>query len=92
MKPPIKVAIVIVNYKTPGLVIECLKSLSGVNDHNLAINVFVGDADSQDGSVETISAFIRDNSLDWAQCFSVGKNGGFAYGNNTILQLHVLPD
>ncbi|SLN68177.1 N-acetylglucosaminyl-diphospho-decaprenol L-rhamnosyltransferase [Roseovarius litorisediminis] len=87
-----KIAIVIVNYKTPELVIGCLKSLEHEIGDSGDVNVFVGDADSQDGSVELISDFITTECLDWASCFEIGENGGFAFGNNYIVKTRVLPD
>lgn len=54
--------------------------------------VFIGDADSQDGSVEIISDYIAQEQLAWVTCFAIGCNGGFAYGNNAVLRRHVLLD
>ncbi len=86
-----KIAIVIVNYKTPALVIDCLASLRAeAAQSDLA--VYIGDADSQDGSVEQISGFIAQEALTWATCFPIGQNGGFAFGNNAVVKKYVLPD
>lgn len=86
-----KIAVVVVNYKTPLLVIDCIKSLIDERKSGLDLDVFVGDADSQDGSVDAITAFIEENKIDWATCFDIGRNGGFAFGNNYIVQNHVFP-
>lgn len=86
------IAVVIVNYRTPDLVIECLRSLEEEVAFGTDLRVFVGDADSGDSSDEKISAFIANNRLTWATCFPIGKNGGFAYGNNHIIRTHVLPN
>ena len=86
------VAVVIVNYKTPELVKACLDSLVDERSDALRLKVYVGDADSQDGSVETISAYIADKGLDFCTCFAIGTNGGFAYGNNYIIEHKVLGD
>jgi len=86
------VAVVIVNYKTPELVKACLDSLVGERSEALRLKVYVGDADSQDGSVETISRYIADKGLDFCECFPIGTNGGFAYGNNHIVERKVLDD
>ncbi|MEE4210366.1 MAG: glycosyltransferase family 2 protein [Parvularcula sp.] len=85
-------AIVIVNYRTPGLVIGCLNSLREEVAALSGTRVFVGDAASGDESVAAISGYIEAEGLTWATCYGIGKNGGFAYGNNHILQTHVLPD
>jgi len=86
------VAVVIVNYKTPELVKACLDSLVGERSEALKLKVYVGDADSQDGSVEAISRHIADKGLDFCSCFAIGTNGGFAYGNNYIVEHKVLGD
>jgi len=86
------VAVVIVNYKTPELVKACLDSLVGEQGADMRLKVYVGDADSQDGSVEIISAYIREKNLDFCSCFAIGTNGGFAYGNNYIVGQKVLGD
>lgn len=56
------------------------------------LSVFVGDANSGDRSLQIIGDFIEQEALSWATCFAIGRNGGFAYGNNAILTRHVLPD
>ena len=91
MNSLINVAIVIVNYKTPDLVVDCLVSLREVAQ-SLDLSVFIGDAESEDGSVDIISDFIKAEALTWAHCFAIGRNGGFAYGNNAVLTRYVLPD
>jgi N-acetylglucosaminyl-diphospho-decaprenol L-rhamnosyltransferase len=87
-----RIAVVIVNYRTPGLVRDCLDSLRGEVEAGLDLRVFVGDADSGDGSVDSVSAHIRDRGYDWAECYAIGVNGGFAYGNNHIVRTRVAPD
>jgi N-acetylglucosaminyl-diphospho-decaprenol L-rhamnosyltransferase len=86
------IAIVIVNYKTPELVKECLDSIARERRDDYRFKVYVGDADSGDGSVEIVSRYIEANDLDFCTCFDIGVNGGFAYGNNAILERKVLGD
>ena len=86
------VAVVIVNYKTPELVKACLDSLVGEQGPDMRLKVYVGDADSQDGSVEIVSRHIAERGLDFCSCFPIGTNGGFAYGNNFIVEHKVLAD
>ncbi len=86
------IAVVIVNYKTPELVKACLDSVAAELDGSMRVKVYVGDADSGDGSTEIISRHIADRGLDFATCFDIGVNGGFAYGNNFIVAQKVLPD
>ncbi|WP_201156266.1 glycosyltransferase [Rhodobaculum claviforme] len=87
-----KVAIVMVNDRTPGLVLDCLRSLADERAAGLDLMVRIGDAESGDGSVEAISRFIDAQGYDWARCVAIGRNGGFAYGNNFVLKHHVLVD
>ena len=86
------ITVVIVNYKTPDLVVECLTSLAGESQADFRVSAVVGDAASNDGSVEEIGAAIRENGYEWATCYDIGRNGGFAFGNNHILRTHVLSD
>ena len=75
--------IVIVNYRTAGLVIDCLRSLSLQKDALGSGRVVVVDNDSGDGSVEIIrTAIDRENWDAWAGVLPADRNGGFAFGNN----------
>lgn len=57
------------------------------------MRVFIGDADSGDNSVTLIQDYIAAEGIGkWAQCFGIGRNGGFAYGNNEIFRRFVAPD
>lgn len=86
------IAVVVVNYRTPDLVIDCLKSLREEARNGMHLKVYVGDASSGDGSYEKISAFIAEAGLQNVLCFEIGRNGGFAYGNNAIVERYVLDD
>lgn len=79
-----KLLIVIVNYKTPELTIDCLRSLEPeIATVAGGCRVVVTDNASGDGSAETIEAAIHDNGWSsWAQSKPLPRNGGFAYGNN----------
>lgn len=91
-KTAYRVAIVIVNYRTPDLVEACLHSLQSEQTPDLNFQVFIGDASSGDGSSDKIKRFIAEQNLSWAMCYEIGQNGGFAFGNNHILQTKVLPE
>ncbi len=89
----LEIAVVIVNYKTPKLVMDCLESLEPEIAFLPGTKVFIGDAASGDGSVAEISEFIKAKGFGpWATCFDIGTNGGFAFGNNHIIKAKVLPD
>src|SRR5947208_22198 len=78
-----KLLVVIVNYKTAALAIDCLQSLAGeVRTVNGGITVVVTDNASADGSVEQIRAAIEQHDWTWASVQPLETNGGFAYGND----------
>jgi GT2 family glycosyltransferase len=78
-----KLLVVIVNYKTPDLVVECLASLANeIRLVNGVTRVVVTDNASGDGSPEKISAAIEKNHWTWASVMPLPTNGGFAFGNN----------
>ena len=78
-KPP-ALSVVIVNYKTPALCIDCLASLSVIAEIDLEI--IVVDNASMDDSLAQIDQAITDNN--WTSVTLVGSpdNGGFSSGNN----------
>lgn len=89
----VTIAIIIVNYRTADLVVDCLASLVGERSDDLLFRVFVGDAASGDGSVDAIARAIEQRGWsDWASCDDIGRNDGFAFGNNHMVQTKVLPD
>src|SRR5688572_19619303 len=84
-RPEILVAIV--NYCTPGLVIDCLASLEERRSECPSIVVAVADNASPDGSGEVIARAIAENGWsDWARLMPMPRNGGFGYGNNAIIR------
>ena len=81
------VLVVIVNYRTAALTIECLASLSGEIALNPRTKVVVVDNASADGSEETIAAAIdAEHWSAWATLVRAPVNGGFAYGNNLAVR------
>lgn len=79
--------IVIVNYRTPALVVECLRSLEAEVHHCDATSVFVVDNDSRDGSLAHITAAVNEHGWShWVQVVASPVNGGFAYGNNIAIR------
>jgi len=77
------VLIVIVNYRTGGLTVDCLRSLAGEVASRPGTRVDVVDNCSADGSAELIAAAIeREGWAGWATLRRAPVNGGFSYGNN----------
>jgi N-acetylglucosaminyl-diphospho-decaprenol L-rhamnosyltransferase len=79
-------SIVIVNYRTAGLVVDCLQSLTQEMAGQAAWRVVVVDNASDDGSAERIDAAIA--SEGWAarvELLPLDHNPGFAGGNNAAL-------
>lgn len=74
-------AVVILNYRTPGLTIDCLASLEG--EVEPGIHVVVVDNASADGSADRIERALADRGWSgWASMIRSPVNGGFAAGNN----------
>ena len=79
--------VVIVNYKTADLTVDCLRSLAPqLATIDGTSRVVVTDNASGDGSVEKIQAAITENGWDWATLLPLPSNGGFAYGNNRAIE------
>ena len=75
--------IVIVNYRTADLVIDCLRSLAPQVGDLGGGRVVIADNASGDGSAGKIAAAIEAAGwTSWAAVLPLPKNGGFAYGNN----------
>jgi GT2 family glycosyltransferase len=80
--------IIIVNYRTADLTIDCLRSLSAQLAALPGCRVIVVDNRSDDGSVERLTAAIeREGWSAWASVAPNDRNGGFAYGNNAGIRL-----
>lgn len=77
-----KVLVVVLNYRTPELVVQCLESLVPEVANNDAMRVVVTDNDSGDGSVSVIRDAIDANEWTWCTLMPLPHNGGYSYGNN----------
>lgn len=83
----VSVCVVIVNYRTGGLVADCLDSLAPERAALPGMQVFVTDNDSGDGSIDTIAGHIDAKGYgQWARTLPLDENGGFAYGNNAAIR------
>jgi N-acetylglucosaminyl-diphospho-decaprenol L-rhamnosyltransferase len=78
----VKLAVVIINYKTPDFVTDCLSSLLGQLD-GTAARVIVVDNFSQDASVAAIRAWIvAQDDRKMIRLIESATNSGFSAGNN----------
>lgn len=79
--------VIIVNYRTGRLVVDCLTSLESEVAAFPVTKVRVVDNDSGDDSADIIAAAIVDRGwADWAELIRSPTNGGFAYGNNLAIR------
>jgi len=78
--------IIIVNYRTATLVVDCLHSLLGDIRAEPDCRVVVVDNASGDGSVEHLTTAIRAAGWTWAEVMPLDRNGGFAFGNNAAIR------
>ncbi len=70
--------IVILNYKTPRDVLDCVGSVRKTTDG--PYRIYVVDNDSPDGSFDALSEAF--DGADDVTVLESGKNGGFSFGNN----------
>lgn len=79
--------IVIVNYRTANLTINCLRALSTQISVCNSVQVVVVDNNSNDDSVALLNAAIaREHWSSWAALLPLDRNGGFAFGNNASIR------
>src|SRR4051812_43322479 len=82
-----RLLIVIVNYRTAQLTIDCLHSLAPEVGALPATRVVVTDNASGDDSVARLTGAVRDNGWDaWCTIRPLERNGGFAWGNNEAIR------
>jgi GT2 family glycosyltransferase len=78
-----KVKIIIVNYRTADLTVDCLRTLDTECPQCLCVRVTVVDGASGDGGVKQLRDVIaRHGWSEWVSLMPLEQNGGFAYGNN----------
>ncbi len=81
------VLVVIVNYRTSQLTIDCLQSLEAEVEKFPSIKVVVVDNLSGDDSVAQIqTAIATKNWQTWVSLVPADKNGGYSYGNNVAIR------
>jgi hypothetical protein len=88
-----RVRVAIVNYKTADLVVDCLRSLVAEREQWPGLEVVVADNASPDASSAHIKQAIAANGWGgWVRVLDLPENGGFAYGNNAIMQDRSTPE
>ncbi|HWE02309.1 MAG TPA: glycosyltransferase family 2 protein [Tepidisphaeraceae bacterium] len=81
-----RLLVVIVNYRTAKLTVDCLHSLAGETGA-LGAKVVVTDNLSGDDSIDVIkNAIAQNNWSPWASLMPLDRNGGFAFGNNAAIR------
>ena len=87
MSDSIQLAVVILNFRTPDVTIDCLKTLAAEYARWPRFRVVLVDNASGDDSVPRIGEAIRANDwTGWLDFRPFPKNLGFAGGNNVILR------
>src|SRR5262245_30642301 len=82
-----RLLVVILNYRTPDLVIDCLRSLSPERTSAFDMRVVVTDNASLDDSVARIrDAIAQEGWTHWVTVKPLDSNGGFSYGNNAAIR------
>lgn len=90
--PPMKIAVVIVNYRTPALAMACLESVGKEREALPDLKAVVVDNLSGDNSIEVLSKAIATPTFaDWVEFMPLPLNGGFGWGNNQAI-LHLLSE
>ena len=85
--PAIQILVIVVNYCTGPLVIDCLRSLHPQVQSLRSVRVTVADNNSAAGSAERIQAAIEHDGFgNWANVMALERNGGFAYANNAVIR------
>jgi N-acetylglucosaminyl-diphospho-decaprenol L-rhamnosyltransferase len=86
-----RLLVVILNYRSAALCVDCLRSLMPEVAANPGTRVVVADAPSGDDSVAVIGGAIAANGWDdWCSLTALPKNGGFAYGNNAVIRPYLV--
>jgi GT2 family glycosyltransferase/serine acetyltransferase len=78
-----RLAIVIVNYRSAALAIDCLRSLADTHAPGPPPSTVVVENCSPDDSLAQLRAAVTANGWSsWCRIEPADRNGGFAYGNN----------
>lgn len=78
----INIAVIIVNYRTPEMLINCLSKMIATIDFN-SVSICIVDNHSNDNSVNKLKAWLQDGGLtSRVSLICSPENGGFSAGNN----------
>jgi N-acetylglucosaminyl-diphospho-decaprenol L-rhamnosyltransferase len=85
--PSVRLWVVIVNYRTASLTLDCLASLLSEHQRGTQMRVVVVDNASGDDSLAVLHEGLTElQHPNWIEVKAMPRNGGFAYGNNAVLQ------
>lgn len=92
-----RVAVVIVNYRTPDMALSAARALAVERAANPGLRVMIVDGGSGDGSADRLAEGVTDPALsDWVSVVPLAINGGFGWANNQgmlrLLQSDAPPD
>ncbi len=86
-RPAKTLAVVILNYRTPTMTVDCLHTLALQLGARSDAHVYVVDNNSGDDSAQQIDSAIQQQGWsDWCELIRSPVNGGFAAGNNVGLR------
>ncbi len=77
-----RLSVVIVNYRTPALVMDALQSLDGQLEPGVDEALVVDNASGDDSAERIEAAVVERNYSPWARVVRSSTNGGFSAGNN----------
>ena len=82
-----KIAVIIVNYRTPALALAAARALIAERADNPTLRVVIVDGGSGDDSAEVLRAGVADPLLaGWVELLALPINGGFGWANNQAIQ------
>lgn len=85
-----RIAVVVVNYRTPALTVACLRSLTAERTAVGHLWAVIVDNASGDDCVAVLSETVAQPEFsDWVEFMPLALNGGFGWGNNQAI-LHLL--
>ena len=80
------IAVVVVNYRTPDLALQCLAALRAERAALPSLTAVLVDGGSDDGSAETLRAGLdHPDFRDWVTFLPLAINGGFGWANNQAI-------